>query len=88
MKTATIALISTFLGIIAGFSFFLFTVTATSNVGEPTCSLEKAFEEIEIGETAYCKSFKIYRRGDGSIIVYKVEKKTTKKEGKENHGGI
>jgi len=59
-------------GLSAGALIPVYFISTNFRAEEPSCSLERAFREISIGETAYCRCFRLYRRGDGSLVVYRI----------------
>ena len=61
-------------GLTVGAVTSVYFLIQSSKAEEPVCSLESAFKHVEKGETAYCKNFRLYRRGDGSFVVYSLEK--------------
>lgn len=60
-------------GLAIGAMTSVYFLMQSSKAEEPVCSLESAFKHVEKGETAYCKNFRLYRRGDGSFVVYDLE---------------
>lgn len=60
-------------GLTIGAMTSVYFLMQSSKAEEPTCSLEAAFKYVEKGETVYCKNFRLYRRGDGSFVVYNTE---------------
>jgi len=72
IKTFLLTILAFTTGLSAGALIPVYFISINFGAEEPSCSLEKAFREISIGETAYCKSFKLYRRGDGSFVIYQI----------------
>lgn len=75
IKTFLLTILAFTTGLSAGALIPIYFISINFRAEEPSCSLEKAFREISIGETTYCRSFRLYRRGDGSLIVYQIYRK-------------
>jgi len=72
IKTFLLTILAFTTGLSAGALIPVYFISINFGAEEPSCSLEKAFKEVDVGETAYCKSFKLYRRGDGSFVIYQI----------------
>ena len=72
VRTLLLTIVTFTTGLSTGALIPIYFISTNFKAEEPSCSLEKAFREISIGETAYCKSFKLYRRDDESFIVYEI----------------
>ena len=53
------------------FGYFLHDIFSATAL-EPVCNIESVITELKEKETVYCKEFKIFKRKDKSLVIYKI----------------